>query len=84
MKEVLLNMLSGALATVGELKLIEALQLLKEKDPTQYEAAIRGGHALCKALKPLTDKSKTPIDDAILESLADAVTQSAAANGIEL
>lgn len=84
MKEVLLNIMAASLETLGEVKLIEALQLLYAKDKVRYEAALRGGYALCNALQPITEKSKTPIDNAILNSLKDAIEQSAAANGIEL
>lgn len=84
MKEILAAMMAATFEQYGELKLIEALQLLYGKDPIKYEVAVRGGHAFCTALKPLTDKSKTPIDDAILNSIKEALETSAAANGITL
>ena len=84
MKELLLNLFSGALESVGEIKLIEALQLLHDKNVEQYNAAVHGAMFLITGLKPIVDKSKTPIDNAILDSLEDAVRESAKRNGVAL
>ncbi len=83
-KDFLLNSLSGALETLGESKLEEVLQSLYDKDKVQYEAAVRGGHALVLALQPVVAKTGTKIDDAIVNALADAIKDSAAANDIVL
>lgn len=82
--EFLLSTLSGALTTVGESKLEEVLQQLHDKDPIQYEAAIKGGNALVIALLPCVAKTGTKIDDAIVNALADAIKVSASANNIIL
>ncbi len=82
--EFLINTLSGALTTIGESKLEQVLQQLHDKNPAEYEAAIRGGHALVVALLPLTQKTGTKIDDAFINALEDALNVSAAANGITL
>ena len=86
--EILLGTLTGALATIGESKLMEVLQELHDKDETpekeQYKSVILGGASFCSGISALVKKSKTGIDDAILQSIKDAVTMSAAANGIEL
>lgn len=84
MKELLLNLLTGAIESVGESKLIAVLQDLHDKNPELYKSAIHGGNALVTALKPLVEKSATKIDDAVLNAIGDAVKQSAAANGITL
>lgn len=84
MKEVLLNLLSGALESIGESKLEEALQLLHDKNPEQWQAAVRGGHALVVALQPFVDGTTTKIDDAVLKSIGEALTVSATKNGITL
>jgi len=83
-QDFLLNALSGALETVGESKLDEVLQQLYKDDPVAYKAAIFGGNELVKALLPVTSKTGTKIDDAILKALSEAITQSAAVNGITL
>lgn len=84
MKEVLLNFLSTAFATFGETKFIEVMQQLHDKNAIEYEAAIRGLHVGVLALQPLVDKSKTPIDDAVLKALGDAIVASAEANNVTL
>lgn len=82
--DFLINSLSGALAQVGEVKLEAVLQSLHTNNVAEWEAAVRGGHALCIALKPLVDGTGTKIDDAILGALHDAIQASATANGITL
>jgi len=84
MKQFFLNLVSGAFADAGETKLEEVLQQLHEKDLDGYKAAIYGGLALVKALKPLTEKSANKIDDAFINAVSDALTDSAKANGLEL
>lgn len=70
--------------TVAESKLVEVLQHLHDTNPDAYKAAIHGGNALVKALKPITDGTATQLDDAVIDSLHNAIATSAAANGIEL
>ena len=82
--DFLINSLSGALETIGETKLEQVLQQLHDKNPVQYEAAVRGGHALVLALQPIVLKTGTKIDDAIVAALDEALTKSAANNGITL
>lgn len=84
MKEVLLALLSGALETVGESKLVEVLQKLAEKDFEKYKNAIQGGYSLAKLLVDFSEDSKTPIDDAIANSLKEAIEKSAEMNSVEL
>lgn len=79
-KETLLNMFSGALETVGEAKFVDLLQKVHDNNPLEYEAAISGGRILVKALKPLVTKTKTSLDDAILNALDQAIETSAEKN----
>lgn len=83
MKKILLDLLAGTLETIAESKLVEVLQKLHDTNPVQYKAAIYGGLSLVAALKPLTDGTATKIDDAVINSLEDALKQSAAINGID-
>lgn len=84
MKEFLLNLLASSIDGFAEPKLIEALQLLHDKNPEQYNAAVKGSMFLFSGLKPYIDKSKTQLDDIAFDSLEDAVRESAKRNGIEL
>lgn len=80
--DFLLNLFSAALETAGESKLMDLLQDLHDSNPADYVGAITGGHALVKHLVPLVAKSKNKIDDAIVTALDEAITASAAANGV--
>lgn len=80
LSEFLLGTLSGALETVGESKLEAILQDLHDSNLEDWEAAIQGGEALIKHLLPLVTKSKSKIDDAILNALSEALDASKAAN----
>lgn len=82
--DFLVNLFSAALQTAGESKLEEILQDLHDSNPADYKAAVTGGHALVKHLKPLVLASKTKIDNAIVDALDDAINTSAAANGVNL
>ncbi len=79
--EFLLSLFTGTLENVGETKLEALLQDLHDKHPDQYEVAIKGGRLLVKALLPIAAKTGTKIDDAIVKALAEAIEDSAAANG---
>lgn len=82
--EIILGALTGVLSNVGESKLKEVLQTLHDKDVVQYEAAVKGGHALVLALLPVVAKTGTKIDDAIINALDEAIKESASENNIEL
>lgn len=80
--ELFLNLAGTALQTVAESKLVPLLQDLHDSNPSDYDAAIRGGHALVKHLMPLTAKSTTKIDDMVITALDQAINESAEANGV--
>jgi len=84
----LLELLSGALASIGESKLVEVLQTLHDNDKTpgktDYRSVILGGYSFVVGISKLTDSTKTKIDDAIVSSLKEAIETSAAANGVTL
>ena len=84
----LLELLSGALGSAGESKLLEVLQQLHDNDKTtektDYKSAIIGGYSFCVGISKLVTASKTKIDDSILTALQEAITESAKANGVKL
>lgn len=82
--EFLLNTMAGALETVGEAKLVDLLQKLHDGEPEDWEACIRSGHAFIVPLNKLVSKTKTKIDDGFISALDEAITASAAANGLIL
>jgi len=84
----LLELLSGALASVGESKLVEVLQQLHDNDKTEgktdYKSVILGGYSFVTGIVRFTDKTSSKIDDAIVASLREAIETSAGNNGIKL
>lgn len=80
----LLELLAGTLAEVGESKLVELLQELHDKNPVAWKSVIHGGLSFVTGIAQLTDKSKTKIDDALVNAIKEAVETSAAANGLKL
>lgn len=82
--ELLLGSVTGAITAIGESKLEDVLQDLHEKDPDAYKAAIHAGHLFVVKIQPLVTKSATKIDDAVLSAIGQAITNSAANNGITL
>lgn len=84
----LLELLSGALASIGESKLVEVLQLLHDNDKTpdksKYHSVILGGYSFCVGISSLTDSTKSKIDDAIVGSIKEAIETSAKTNGVTL
>lgn len=84
MKELLLNLLTGAFEKIGESKLEEVLQHLHDTNPAQYKNAVIGGWALTNSLMPLVQKTGTKIDDAVVGAVQDAIRNSALRNDVEL
>ena len=79
---LLTDFLINTLESAGESKLKDLLQNLHDQHPEEYYAAIYGGHALVNALKPIVSTTETTIDDAIIKGLDEALSASAAKNGI--
>ena len=84
MKELLFNLFSSSLETIGESKLEEILQKLHDKNPGQYKVAILGGLQLVLALEPLVLTTGTKIDDAIVKALKEAINVSAKSNNADV
>lgn len=74
----------NVLKSVGESQLQNVLQDLHDSNIDDYQAAIQGGDALVKHLKPGVLKSSSKIDDAFLGALEDVILLSASKNGITL
>lgn len=82
MGNFLVELLAGTLAEVGESKLVDVLQELHDKDQAAYKSVIFGGMSFVTGISKLTDKTKTKIDDAIVNAIREAIETSAANNGI--
>lgn len=80
MKEFILNLLSSSFETIGESKLVEALQQLHDKNPRQYDVAVLGGLQLVLALEPFVLNTGSKIDDAFIKSIKEAIETSISIN----
>ena len=88
MANFILELLAGTLAEVGELKLVEVLQEMHDKDTSEdksdYRSVLFGGLSFATGIGKLTSKTKTKIDDALVSAIRDAIEISAKNNGVEL
>ena len=84
----ILELLSGTLAEIGESKLVEVLQELHDKDKTpgktDYKSALLGGLSFTTGISKLVTKTKTKLDDALVNAIVSAIHESADNNNIEL
>lgn len=82
--EFIANIFAGAVEQAYEPKLVALLQKLHDQNVDLYMSALHGFNAGIKALQPLVTQTPTHIDDGLIVALNDVVTQSAAANGVDL
>lgn len=83
--ELLLNTLSPVLETVATTKLAELLDSLALKDPEAHKTVCVSLYpAIDVQLENLTTKSKTKIDDAMINGIKAAIELSAEAHNVEL
>lgn len=84
----LLELLAGTLTEVGESKLVEVLQQLHDKDTTEdksdYISVLQGGLSFTTGISKLTNKTKTKLDDALVNAIKEAIETSAKNNDIDL
>lgn len=84
----LLELLAGTLTEVGESKLVEVLQQLHDKDATEdksdYVSVLQGGLSFTTGISKLTNKTKTKLDDALVNAIKEAIETSAKNNDIDL
>lgn len=81
---VILNILAGAFKEAGTEAVVSVLQKLHDSDLPNYKKALLGGKLLADTLEPVVDKSKTKIDDALVEGISNAIQTSAERNGVDL
>lgn len=77
--EILLSALTGPLTSVGQDQLVQLFDKLYEKNNETYKSALVALYPIVDIqLESLTSKSKTKIDDAIINALKGAIEESAA------
>ena len=75
--EVLIGALTPALQSVATVKLNELFDKIHEKDAEGHAAALKSLYVGASQLARLTDKTKTKVDDAIVDALVEAIKLSA-------
>lgn len=83
--EILVAALIGPITAVGRDQLSQVLDKWYESKPEQYKAGMVGLYAIVDLqLEPITDTSKTKIDDPFVDALKGAIEDSAQRNGLVL
>lgn len=83
--DILVNWVLPLVQTKGKQALVELLQKLHDTDVVSYTQLVTGVYPLIDLqLENYTKKSKTQIDDRVVNDLKAAVEESAAANGVTL
>lgn len=83
--DILVNWVLPLVQTKGKQALVELLQKLHDTDVVSYTQLVTGVYPLIDLqLENYTKKSKTQIDDKIVNDLKGAVEESAAVNSVVL
>lgn len=80
--DLLVNILLPTFEKLGEAGLVQLLQKFHDNEADLYKASIVSGHAFVKPLLKYVDSTPTKIDDGFVAALDEAISLSAAANGI--
>lgn len=82
-QELIVAAVLPAVNAVAAQKIGEALDKVKDNNtPEVYEQGIRGLHAGLSLLATVTDKTKTKIDDKLVDGLLETVQTHGEENGI--
>jgi hypothetical protein len=83
--EIIVATLMPAIKAIGKAELKQVLSGIQEHNtPEIYANTLKGLHSTFLLLKEEAVKSKTKIDDGIVDLVLEAVTESASEDGIEL
>lgn len=84
-KEIFVAALLPAFKEVGKLEMAEVLAGIKEHNtPEVYENTLKSINSNFTLLKEITNKTKTKIDDGLVDIILESVKDAAEADGIEL
>ncbi len=85
MKEIIVASLLPAIKAVGKAEMKNVLSGIKEHNTTEiYQNTLQGLHSDFSLLKEAALKTKTQIDDGIVDLVLEAVRENADADGIVL
>ena len=84
-KEIIVATIIPMVKAVGKLEIIDVLSQIKAHNtPQLYHNTLQGLYSHFSLLKEVTVKTKTTIDDGIIDLILEAVTETAATDGIVL
>ena len=84
-KTVLVEAVLPVIKAVGKAEIEVALSGIKEHNTTEmYRTTLQGLHSNFVLLKEAANKTKSKIDDGIIELVLEAVAENAAADGINI
>ena len=84
-KETIVEAILPTIKLVGKIQMTNVLSGIKEHNsPEIYRTTLIGIHANFSLLKEATSRSKTKIDDGIVDLVLEAVMEKATADGIIL
>lgn len=83
--ELIASAVAPVLKSVGQDKLVEVLDKLHEKNPEIHKTVLTSLYGPIDVhLEDLTDESKNPVDDAVVDALKGAIETSAVKYGVSL
>lgn len=83
MSSIVVSIFLGAFKEAGKAQAFELLAKLKDSStPEEYEDFIKGGVLFFRRMSALAAKSKTKIDDGVVEIFKDPIDSVAEAEGI--
>lgn len=83
--DVIVSALAPVVKSVAKDKLVELLDQLKEKNEANYKTTLVSLYPIIDVqLEGVTDKTKTNIDDAVVDALKEAIEESATKNSVTL
>jgi len=80
--DFIVSVMLPTIEAVGKDKLVDLLQKLHDSDSEKYSATVIAGHAFIKPLIEFVGKTENKIDDGIVASINQAISESAAKNGV--
>lgn len=85
LKELLLAGIMPVLKSVGKAEILDVLAKVQSNNtPQMYEQTLKAIHSSFSLLKEVTVKTKTKIDDGIVDLILEAVEEAASDAGIDL
>ena len=84
-KKIIVEAVLPAFKTIGKIEMTNVLSSIRQHNTSEtYRNTLQGLYSNFSLLKEVASKSKTKIDDGIVNLVLEAVTESAEADGVIL